>query len=375
MTSRTDDDLDRMLRATFAAHEHLADPDRARALAHEVTSGGAVPSRATSVRRRWIVGLAAASVVALGAGGAAVWSGRHTAGAVASGSATSATAPSEWDREQAAAAAERAGREADREAAAAQTARNRAAASAEVHRLISLAPQVPGATATRARSGGDDLATYFTNQVGADRWFAVPATPAATLAYLRAHPPAGLTLAEQDPQWNDYPAGRLIALRYVADATSALTAPQLDLSIIETPTGGVLYRVQAATSWRPANPFASLVGGVTEVSYSIVRPVDSTMSSSYTVARGVLRDPAAISSLTTAIAALPGQPQYVGHCPFQGYSDDVFVFTTGTGASVTVDAHLTCPEAVIVTIGHDGSSLQLADPQALDTLWQSLARK
>ena len=65
MPSLTDDDLDRMLRATFAAHDHLADPDRARHLAATVVdtvgAGGARPRT-----RRWVAGLAAASVVALG---------------------------------------------------------------------------------------------------------------------------------------------------------------------------------------------------------------------------------------------------------------------------------------------------------------------
>ena len=62
MTQLTDDELGALLDETFTAHEHLADPDRARALAAE--------PRAPRARRGPVL-LAAAASVALVAGGTA----------------------------------------------------------------------------------------------------------------------------------------------------------------------------------------------------------------------------------------------------------------------------------------------------------------
>ena len=58
MTTWTDEHLEELLRDTFRAHEDLADPDRASAIAD-----------ARAPRRRWPVILSAAAAVALVVGG------------------------------------------------------------------------------------------------------------------------------------------------------------------------------------------------------------------------------------------------------------------------------------------------------------------
>ncbi|MFN8097243.1 MAG: hypothetical protein U0Q21_03015 [Dermatophilaceae bacterium] len=378
MPSLTDDDLDRMLRATFAAHDHLADPDRARHLAATVVdtvgAGGARPRT-----RRWVAGLAAASVVALGVGAAAVWSDRHTSNAAASSSTTgrsSSSAPVVAQRS----AQERARVESLREAG---RARNEAVATEVVARLVADAPRPPGARAIPARKGGDDLMTYSTNQVYAERWYAVPGTAEQTLAYLRAHVPAGVTDRETDPQWNDYPVGRLLTLAYVASDNPGHTTPLLDLSVIATGSGQVLYRIQAATSWREANVLSALLQEVIRVDYEIVhlRPSDPTRTGAVT--QGTLTDEASIRALTWWLGAAYGQPQYLGHCPYRGEARDSFVLTTAQGGRISVRAELGCPPVVSVTAtGGAGDTawpyaepLLLADPRGLDAVWRGIAPK
>ena len=157
-----------------------------------------------------------------------------------------------------------------------------------------------------------------------------------TLAYLRAHVPAGVTDRETDPQWNDYPVGRLLTLAYVASDNPGHTTPLLDLSVIATGSGQVLYRIQAATSWREANVLSALLQEVIRVDYEIVhlRPSDPTRTGAVT--QGTLTDEASIRALTWWLGAAYGQPQYLGHCPYRGEARDSFVLTTAQGGRISV---------------------------------------
>lgn len=366
MPTLTDDAIERLLRETFAAHESLADPDRARRLAEAPQ----MPQR----KRRWTPALVAASAVAAAAVGATIWGGGHPTGSsLGRPTSTGPTSTIMSEREKAQAALEE--KRARELAAQAASRANTAAAQTEVLRLVSLAPRVPGAREVPARKGGDDLFTYYAGQVSADQWYAVDASAAATMRYLRAHPPAGLTLQAENLIENDFPAGRLVSLRYAAAPTSAFTTPLLDLSVIRPPSGPTLYRVQAATSWRESNPVSEYLNGVTVMSYEIIRPVKNDPGTSRTVVRGNLTDPVAITTVTSALGNLAAQPRYFGHCPYRGESQDRFTFTGPGQPAVTVVARLGCPEVVSVTPGPGAQEFDLADPHTLDRVWTTIVTR
>lgn len=262
MPTLTDDAIERLLRETFTTHESLADPDRARRLRRGSPDAPAEAPVDTRARG--------------GLGGRCRGGWRHHLGRRPSDRVQPRSANLDWPdldhhvgaKAQAALEEKRA-----RELAAQAASRaNTAAAQTEVLRLVSLAPRVPGAREVQARKGGDDLFTYYAGQVSADQWYAVDASAAATMRYLRAHPPAGLTLQAENLIENDFRV-RLVSLRYAAAPTSAFTTPLLDLSVLRPPSGPTLYRVQAATSWRRSNPVSEYLDGVTAMSYEIIQPL------------------------------------------------------------------------------------------------------
>lgn len=376
MPSLTDDQLEALLRRTFAAHETLADAGRALALTE---LAGRPPH--SPHRPRWPVALVAAGVLLVAVLAAGWWApGTPRSAPLAPlGTATAADQAAERAaREELArlntlaqAARERGASSAARARAQARTSRARA----ELLRLIQLAHRPAGAIPAERGRAGDDLASAYGDQEYAELWVTVPGTWAVVVADVRAHPPGGLSRVAEDTRPGERDLGRTLSLTYGGEPTADYTSPLLRISVVAPPAGPVLVRYEAATSVRPARP-AWFPGStaITAVDFRIVRPDPGNPTTSMVIEQGRTLDAGDLAALGDALGSLDTIPQYAGHCPYRPGSSDEFTAHTAAGP-VRVVADLDCPAVVRVTRPGGGEVVDLADPGALDRAWQQARRR
>jgi hypothetical protein len=327
-TTPTDDELRDLLAATFSAHEHLADPERAV----EIATTPAPPSH----RGRLLLAVAASvALVAVG-----------TTYAVSQGSgsgepATPATSgqpplpPLQTD------------------------AGNRALAEAAAVRVAAALPAYSGAQETDSAGVpelGDDTLSVVSpggHTIVRSRYWTVAGVRSRAVAeWYAAHPmegfrteggPNGVGGSSSGSGWID---------EVYWDGTS--DNPSLSRTSVEIETtntsAGVGIRLTVSSVWNPARPIASFVQDVSSIDvHSVHRKyghVTHTTRRSFTVS-----DPQEILRAAIAFNELPGMTPTVHSCPMQMdlYTDRI-VFHTATGdlTAVNLSSSSMCGSGMVV---------------------------
>jgi hypothetical protein len=345
MTQLSDEDLGDLLTETFTAHEHLADPDWAVAIA-------ASPGR--SGRRGRVLLAAAASVALVAVGTAYVVSLGGPAGPEAGHQTPSPSTgspplpPRQTDAE------------------------NLAAAVAEAERVASDLPAYPGAQETD-RAGVPELGdiTLSTVHPGShtivrSRFWTVTGVGSKTVArWYAAHPVAGFRSEggpnavggeSGDPGW--------INEVYWDDRSGDVNLAGTSVEIETTRTStGVGVRATVSSVWPPARPPASFVQNVSSIEvrseHQVLGQATQTTHRSFTVS-----DPHQILRAAVAFNDLAGMTPVVHSCPMQmnAYVDRI-VFHTATGDVTAVNTSMStiCGSGMIVR--RDGHRV---DPQLRD---------
>jgi hypothetical protein len=342
MTRLTDEDLGDLLTETFTAHEHLADPDRAVAIA---------VSRGRS-RRPGRVLLAAAAAVALVAGGTAyvVSLGGGPAGPEAGHQTTTASTgnpplpPRHSDAE------------------------NRAAAVAEAERVASALPAYPGAQETD-RSGvpelGDNTLSTVHPQghtIVRSRFWTVHGVDSKTVAQWYADHPMAIFRTEggangvggegDGSTWID-------EVYWDAEAAGpSHVATSVEIESTKTSTG-VVVRATVSSVWPPARPLESFVQDISSIDVRSVHSqhgrVTNTTHRSFTV-----NEPDEILRAAVAYNDLPGMTPLALPCPAPTdvYTDRI-VFHTATGDVTAVNDSGSCGSGMVVRRNGHGVDPQL----------------
>jgi hypothetical protein len=330
-TVPTDDELRDLLDATFAAHEHLADPERAVAIA-------TAPSP-TSHRGRVLLAVAAA--VALVAGG--------TAYAVSQGSGTSApdagpATPSSGGVPPLPPLQTDAG--------------NRAAAVRAAETTAAALPVVPGARETDSAGvpelGDDTLSSLQPpgHTVLRSRFWSVSGVRSkAVVTWYAAHPPAGFhteggpagvggqgdgTTWIDEVYWDGPQGDRLAQTGTSVEVQTTATA------------SGVGIRLTVSSLWPPARPVASFVQDVSSIDVRSTHEhygrSEHTTHRSFTVT-----DPAQVLRAAVAFNRLPGMTPVLHSCPMlrDVYTDRI-VIHTATGDVTAVNTSSLCGSGMTV---------------------------
>jgi hypothetical protein len=347
MTPLTDDELGALLTGTFTAHEHLADPERARVLATDTR---------TRRPRRAPVLLAAAASVALVAGGTAYVlaggsdntpvAGPDRPGPTTGGQPQPPLPPLQSD------------------------ARNRALASAAADRVAASLPVYPGAGETDAAGvpelGDNTLSSVHPtgHTVVRSRFWKVSGVRSRAVAeWYAAHPAAGFVSeggvgGEGDGHtWIDE-----VAWDQPQDTNVSQSGTSVEVATTNT-AAGVGIRLTVSSAWLPARPVASYVQDVSSVDVRSThvrygRHVHTTHRS-FTV-----RSPTRVLRAAAAYNDLPGLTPILMSCPMirDQYTDRI-VFHTATGDVTAVDRSSACGFGMIVR--RDG---HLVEPQLGDPL-------
>jgi hypothetical protein len=346
MTQWTDDELSRLLADTFSAHEHLADPAVAHALATTV-NGRQRP-------RRWPAYLAAAAAV-----GAVV---AISTLAVTSQTGTAPSAPNLSPTTPSTASAGH------------SYAVNRADAEAESLRIVELVPLPADAVRLAALPTG--WPHHYGMSLGpSDRtltktsWWRVPATANAFSAFLLAHTPPSMTREEGIGGGADG-IHDITYIEQPAPKPEAFVAVSL---LVQWRQVGqhTLVRADTFTAARAVRTGASYVEGkVTEVDVRQVLPGrgQQTGGPLPTVHLIGAADHDAITRLVRTVNKLPAsiRPAPSGSCPYPGNPapSDTITFHTTAG---TIRMHFEAWCWGQVQVSRDGVPVSpTLDPGDLD---------
>lgn len=182
------------------------------------------------------------------------------------------------------------------------------------------------------------------NQVHRTAWYTVPGDTDPVIAYLKAHPPTGLTLQG----WAGGGSTDEQELNFADEPTDPATYA-LELDYDAAPyNGGVALRVDAWTIWAPNRPDWSFVpADATSVDLTIVR------GGSPAVQRTLTGD--TLAQLADAINALPPQaPEGPHGCvEITAQASDIAVFHTPAGNIRMVDGLVQCSFNAVITAAQD----------------------
>jgi hypothetical protein len=345
MTHLTDDDLGDLLRATFADHEHLADPDLAVALAS---------SPARRPRRGRVLLAAAAAVVVVAAGTTYLVS--RGSGAGPSAGPTSSPTPAAPSGQPALPPLQ-------------TDAGNRLRAMALTELTLARVPSYPG---SRTTSALPELSALYLadgptdHTVVRDRWSVAPATldARAVAQWYADHPARGYVSdgGVGSASGSDTPTVYFAAFQPRGPHPS--TAADV---LVETTTtsGGVGTRVTTQSVWAPARPLASFVQDVSSIDVQSTHEHHGRHH--HTLQRtSTVSDPARVLGAARVFNALPGQAPYVHSCPAMTDSwTDRIVFHLSTGALTVVSQSSAC--GVGMSVRRDGRRVapDLGNAQAL----------
>jgi hypothetical protein len=280
-------DLDQLLRETFTAHEHLADADRAVALAR-------TPARRSRAVAVTLAAIAIAASVVIGT----TYVATRDDSARLAGPVTTQTATASLD-EQA--------------IKAAQDARNQAEAQALAVSLLDEVPVMPGAKrfdkppVPQLAEDNMGVGGQLFDQRGRT-WWTAPVSTDAVASFFLSHQPDGLERDDQ-PGWSSDPNNtRAYFLTYHASTTSpTVLGPELVIQW-EAVEGGVVIRADSWVGWRPTRLASSYLNG-SATSATIV-----TLRNSEETGRQVV-DGDALTRLATAYDGLLGTAFGVHGCP------------------------------------------------------------
>jgi hypothetical protein len=348
VTELSDYDLGELLKETFAAHENLADPERAVAIA-------AVPDRPPRMWGRAVLG-AAAAVAVLAAGTTYVESRDSGVSGPPQGGPRS-TRPSTGTGQP--------------PLPPLQTeAANHAAAVAAADAAAAGLPTYPGAQETDA-TGVPELDDTTLSSVQPSRvvvrsrfWTVSGVTSKAVAQWYAAHPASGFSSGDGVGGQGD---GTTWIDEVYWQPNPAPSSQQGTWAEIETTTipGGVGIRVTVSSVWLPPRPLPSYVQDVSSIDvrteHSRLGPHAQHTSRTFTIT-----SPAKIRRASVAFNALPGMTPMVVSCPMSREEwTDRIVFHTASGDVVAVDQTSSCGSGM--TVRRDGRVVlpQLGDPQAL----------
>jgi hypothetical protein len=204
-------------------------------------------------------------------------------------------------------------------------------AVARITAALDAAPLPPGAV--RSDSALEPVREPFStsgagNQVRRTAWWTAPGEVDATIAFLKAHPPTGMTLQG----WGSGSAGK--AEVDFADSPASPAAYPLEIDYYAAPYDrGIALRVDAWTSWAPNRPGWSFVpADATSVDLSVVRDAyNPGLGGAPAVRRTLTGDD--LTRLADALNALPPRaPEGVHSCPaILVRASEVAVFHTAHG--------------------------------------------
>jgi len=309
----SDDDLGILLTETFAAYEHLADPDRAVA----ISATPAPPSH----RGRVLLAAAAAVVVVAG--------GTTYAGSRGSGSTVPDAGPRTPHPTTTPGKPPLPPPKTDAE--------NRAAAARAADDATADLPVFPGAHETDAAGAPGLDGQNVTISGSADytvtrqRWWTVSGTSADTVAqWYDAHAPAGFQSEGVGGQGDG--RTRVATVDYYRPNAPRLTTTgvSIEMQSIDTPQG-VEIRAVVNSVWPPARQAASYVQDVTSIDASIVKTYLDEPSRnsrrSFTV-----NAPAQVLKIARVFDSLEGYPTFLHSCPLiPSFTSYRVVFHTATG--------------------------------------------
>lgn len=339
MSHLTDDQLGVLLRDAFADHEHLADADRAVALA------AAPPAR--QHRGRLVLGAAAAvAVVAAGTSYVVTRGSDPSRPTAVPPTSTAPTAP--------AAPIGPVVLQSDAE--------NRAKAVSLADHTAADVPVYPGAREVSAqdvppladRTSVSSPAPYTVTR---SRFWTVPGTPRTVAGWYARHPQDGF-VSDGGPTGvggESRPDGGWIDDVYFDQHPPVRAAPAGASVMVQTTRladGSVGIRATVDAVWRPARPVASYVSDVRSVT---VRTTVTTYGAHGQRTRHhttTVTSPDQVAALATAYNALPGWPPFFHSCPAQlSQRSYRFVFHTATG-DVSASGPLSC--FGVLTVRRDG---------------------
>jgi hypothetical protein len=343
-----DDELGALLTETFAAHEHLADPGRAVAIASS-------PGRLRHLGR---IVLGAAAAVALVAGG--------TTYLVSQGAGTQApeVGPSSSPRD--------AGHQPPLPPPQTE-AGNRAAARRVADRLVEQVPVYAGARPSGAIPALHPTYASFEESghtATRTRWWTVSgSTPRAVARWYVAHPAPGL-VSDGGVDSTTRTGGPTVRYATFSRPGQSETLPPVGGHVlVETTqlTSGVGVRVTVESVWPPPRPRASYVQDVSSIDVRQIHdlsPVHRLRTE--VVRRSEITDPGQVLAAARAFDALPGLNQVELNCPLirSSFADEI-TFHTATGTVVAVSHSDVCSSGV--TVSRDGHRVgpQLGYPSAL----------
>lgn len=135
---------------------------------------------------------------------------------------------------------------------------NRHAAQREAHRLLSLANVPPDAVATRLRPQGLDGPAMgmsaASSLIDETRYWRVATGLDATITWLRAHPPRGLTSAGTTA--GSAPSYRMAGLGYTEPNRPGMQDLELAIGAVTLPGGGAVIRADGMAIWLEPRPLA-----------------------------------------------------------------------------------------------------------------------
>jgi hypothetical protein len=314
MTQLTDEDLGDLLTETFTAHEFLADPDRALAIA---ASAGR-PSH----RGRVLLG-AAAAVALVAAGTSYVVTRGGDSTTPVSGPTRSTTTAGEHQPPL----------------PPLQTdAGNRAAATRAADAAAASVPAYPDARESDAH-GVPELNGQNVTISGPERytvmrsrwWIATGATAKEVAQWYSHHAPAGFHSEGVGGQGGDGPWINDVDFSRPNGDLLPPSGVSIEVQTVDTPRG-VGVRAVVDSVWPPARPRTSYVQDVTSIDVRIVettfgRGSDLTVRRSYTIAAA-----ARVLQIATAFDSLTGYPPFLHSCPaLTDVTSYRIVFHTPTG--------------------------------------------
>ena len=342
MNTWTDEELETLLRETFASKEPLADPDAATRL------GTTTAHR----RRRWVLPAAAAAVVVIALGSWASIEYRRLDGQ---------PAPLLLQRDP------------PKRPAPDTYAAHRAAARAEAARLLTLVALPGGAEYLDGQPAGGSLGDEGMGPsdpgLTQTAWWQVPASPAEVGTYLRAHEPDGFTS-------NDDVPGTSIDGRYsltssqTSSTDPAAYRPAFLLLRWKALDGGTVVRADVFIGAYDVRDPASVLADVTAVKLS------RTVGPSTSLLDLTRADGAQLAKVVDSFQRLPAsmKPPMVASCPAPQPGREVtetITFTESGGSSVVARLEPSCWGQVTVT--RDGVPVgPTLDPGDLDAVVSDL---
>jgi hypothetical protein len=321
-------DLDQLLRETFTAHEHLADADRAVALAR-------TPGRRS---RPVAVTLAAIAVAASVVLGTAYVVSRDGSDQILDPATTGSPTMAQTT------------------AVPSRTPTSPAEAQQLALALLESIPELPEADRVDS-SPVPKLAKPTTSVMPTDHtrsattWWTSPASLDDAVSFYLSHLPSGMELEGTDAGTSTDQDGVVIKfIQYVATDAPPFGGPLLFIDVMST-GDGVAVRADSFVNWTPARDPDSLVAGVTSVDVSLLRG-DALVST-------VAVEGSDLGRLVDDFNALEGPASFVHGCMLITVDAPHYrlVFHTGTGV-VVADSTTSWMCKPGFTVSRDGQDLQ-----------------